>query len=223
MTTYVEPVAVFEPGFAEGGGQLHTRHGEVWDLAVPTWTAAAAAGDFPLLARCQGATLDVGCGPGRMTAALTDRGIPALGVDVSALAVAMTRSRGGSALCRDIFSVTPTDRPWRHVLLVDGNIGIGGDPLRLLWRCRELIDRAGSILVDLAPPGRGLHITTARIVGGAGPGEWFPWALLGVDALEPVATAAGLAVADVWSVASGDRWQAELVPTTQWLPPAARP
>lgn len=206
-----DTMAVFEPGFAEGGGRLETLDGQVCDLPVAAWTAPAGPADQQLLDRCRSATLDVGCGPGRMTAALHERGITALGVDVSPLAVAMTRSRGGAAMCRDIFAVAPRDRPWGHVLLVDGNVGIGGDPVRLLARCRQLAAPTGTILVDLAPPGLGLTLTTARVVGRTGPGAWFPWAVLGVDALAAVAEAAGLAVDDVWAVGP-DRWQAELVP-----------
>lgn len=211
-----QPEAFFEPGFAEGGGQLHTRDGDVWELPVRQWTADAGSGDAPLLSRCRGATLDVGCGPGRMTAALADRGITALGIDVSPSAVAMTRSRGGSALNRDIFSLANGPRLWQHVLLVDGNVGIGGDPVRLLWLCREMLTIGGSVLVDLAPPGRGLQVTTARLVGATGPGHWFAWALLGVDALEVVAAAAGLAVAEMWQVEGEQRWQAELVRAGGW-------
>ena len=218
-TLPVEPLAVFEPGFAEGGGQLQTRDGELYDLPVSAWTAAAGPADQPMLDRCRAATLDVGCGPGRMTAALNERGITALGVDVSPLAVAMTRRRGASAMCCDIFTVAPRDRPWGHVLLVDGNVGIGGDPVRLLARCRQLAAPTGTILVDLAPPGQGLTVTTARVVGRAGPGEWFPWALLGVDALAAVAKAAGLMIAEVWAVGPDHpRWQAELVPLPRTAP-----
>ncbi len=216
----IEPAAGFEQGFAEGGGQMHTRDGEVWELPVPRWTAEASAGDLPLLARCHGSTLDVGCGPGRMAAALAARGLPTLGVDLSPLAVAMTRSRGATALHGDIFTLD-TRGPWAHVLLVDGNVGIGGDPVRLLWLCRQLLGPGGTVLLDLAGPGRGLHVTSARLVGSTGAGDWFAWALLGVDALEVVAAAAGLAVVDVWRADGDDRrWQAELVRATQWLPPA---
>jgi SAM-dependent methyltransferase len=211
--------AFFEPGFAEGSGALHTREGEVWELAVPQWSADAGPGDLPLLARCSGATLDVGCGPGRMAAALSGRGVRALGVDVSPSAVAMARSRGATALKRDIFALGAGVRRWQHILLVDGNVGIGGDPVRLLWLCRELLEPGGTVLVDLAPPGHGLRVTTVRLVGAAGPGAWFAWAVLGLDALEVVAAAAGLRVADAWHVEDEDRWQAELVLAGSWLPP----
>lgn len=204
--------AVFDCGLTEDWGQMHSRDGEIWDLPVLTWRADAGPGDECLLSRCRGTTLDVGCGPGRMTAALTLRGVRALGVDVSPLAVAMTRSRGASALHRDIFSMSVGERLWDHALLADGNVGIGGDPVRLLGHCRELVTQSGSVLLDLSPPGRGLQVTTVRMVGTAGPGAWFPWARLGVDAVETVAAAAGLAVAEVWRVEEEiPRWQGELI------------
>ena len=210
--------AFFEPGFAEGGAQLHMRDGEVWELPVPRWSADAGPGDQRLLVRCSGATLDVGCGPGRMAAALSNRGVHALGVDVSPSAVAMARSRGATALNRDIFSLGG-GRRWQHILLVDGNVGIGGDPVRLLWLCRDLLLAGGNVLVDLAPPGHGLHVTTARLVGAGGAGGWFAWAVLGYDALEVVAAAAGLRVADAWYVEDEQRWQAELVHADAWPAP----
>ena len=213
------PEAYFEPGFAEGGGELETRDGEVWPLPVPRWAADAGAGDLPLLARCSGDTLDVGCGPGRMAAALTGRGVRALGVDVSPSAVAMARSRGAIALNRDVFSLGAGRRRWQHILLVDGNVGIGGDPVRLLWLCRELLTPGGTVLVDLAPPGRGLQVTSARFVGTTGAGAWFAWAVLGLDAVEVVAAAAGLRVADAWLVEDEQRWQAELVHAGGWPVP----
>ena len=42
---------------------------------------------------------------------------------------------------------------WRHLLLADGNVGIGGDPRRLLRRCRELLGPDGRLHAELAPPG----------------------------------------------------------------------
>ena len=185
---------------------------------MPRWSADAGPGDQRLLVRCSGATLDVGCGPGRMAAALSDRGVRALGVDVSPSAVAMARSRGANALIRDIFSLGG-GRRWQHILLVDGNVGIGGDPVRLLWLCRDLLLPGGNVLVDVAPPGTGLQVTTARLVGAGGAGGWFAWAVLGFDALEVVAAAAGLRVADAWFVEDEQRWQAELVAADTWPAP----
>ena len=39
------------------------------------------------------------------------------------------------------------------MLLADGNIGIGGDPGRLLDRCRDLLGPDGDVIVELEPPG----------------------------------------------------------------------
>ena len=60
----------------------------------PTGAATCVAGDDGLLRRCTGPVLDVGCGPGRLTGALTARGHVALGVDVSAGAVRLARAPG---------------------------------------------------------------------------------------------------------------------------------
>jgi SAM-dependent methyltransferase len=98
-------------------------------------------GDESIMDSCRGPALDLGCGPGRLTAGLVARGSGALGVDVSAAAVRATRRRGAPAVRRDLFGPLPAEGLWRHALLVDGNIGIGGDPVRLLTRCAALLAR----------------------------------------------------------------------------------
>ena len=212
-----EPMSVYEEGLTKGNARLQAEDGSTWELPIPIWSGEVDRADQQLLSRCQGPTLDVGCGPGRITAALSRRGLPALGVDVSALAVAMTRSRGALAVRRDIFSLTLGERRWSHVLLVDGNVGIGGDPVRLLWRCRDLVGTGGSVLLDLEPPGTGLRSSRVQLRQGGRASDWFPWAWLGVDAVGTVAAAAGLAVRDVWCAdPTTPRWQAELVPAAHW-------
>ena len=118
----------------------------VWegDLApqpLPThaWLARADAADLALLAHCQGPTLDIGCGPGRMTEALALAGHAVLGIDVVPEAVRQTRARGVPALRRSVFDPLPGEGRWETALLADGNIGIGGDPVALLERARELV------------------------------------------------------------------------------------
>ncbi|MFB9332053.1 methyltransferase domain-containing protein, partial [Actinoplanes octamycinicus] len=90
------------------------------------WCDDHRPGDTGLLDRCRGATLDVGCGPGRLTAALLRLGRAALGIDVSAAAVRLARARGATALRRDVFAPLPGQGRWEHLLLADGNLGIGG-------------------------------------------------------------------------------------------------
>ncbi len=212
--TATAPLEVYERGLVSGRVRLVDRDGVAVDLPIPSWTGNPDPADIALLSRCAGPTLDVGCGPGRITAALSGLGVPALGLDVSALAVAMTRSRGGSALRRDVFALTLGERRWSHVLLADGNVGIGGDPIRLLWRCRDLLATGGSVLLDLEPPGVGLRTTSVQLVCDDQQSEWFAWSWLGVDAVHDVAAAAGLAVHHIWSC--GTRWQAELCPSRTW-------
>ncbi|MEU3842885.1 methyltransferase domain-containing protein [Streptomyces sp. NPDC028635] len=78
-----------------GRGPLFLRRADGWllPLEVERWCADADAVDLAVLDRCEGSVLDVGCGPGRLVAALAERGRPVLGLDVSEAAVAHTRRR----------------------------------------------------------------------------------------------------------------------------------
>jgi SAM-dependent methyltransferase len=161
-------------------------------------------GDETLLARCAGPTLDVGCGPGRLAGALAHIGRPALGIDISETAVRLARRRGATALRRDVFDRVPGEGRWHHLLLADGNIGIGGDPARLLRRCRGLLRPAGGVHVEASAPG-----TT----GWSGPavaedGSRLPWACVPVDDLAMLAAATAMRLLDTWTEA--DRWFATL-------------
>ncbi len=62
-----------------------------------------------------------------------------LGIDVVPEAVEQTRRRGASALQRDLFDALPGEGRWQTALLADGNVGIGGDPVALLARTRDLV------------------------------------------------------------------------------------
>jgi SAM-dependent methyltransferase len=170
---------------------LRSDGGEVV-LAVRRWHADAAGGDRWLLDRCSGPVVDLGCGPGRLVVALTRRGIPALGVDVSAAAVARCRARGAAVLQRDLFAALPGR--WDHVLLADGNIGIGGDPFRLLRRAGALLRPGGTVLVETDPDPAACWSGMARVHTPEGVGPPLPWAVVGAEVLREIAAAAGLAV-----------------------------
>lgn len=213
-------LAVYDAALRGGAATLVRPDGSCTELPVVAWTGAADAGDRVLLGRCTGSTLDIGCGPGRLVAALTETGVPALGIDISRRAVEMTRARGAMALRRDVFSAVPAPGRWSHVLLADGNIGIGGDPVRLLIRCAELLSPDGSVLLDVGEPGTGLVAHDVRLRVGRRSSDCFRWSWLDADVLPVLAEPAGLRLADIWSVA--DRWQAELVRTVSWSAPGSR-
>src|SRR5277367_1650881 len=65
-------------------------------LAIARWCSEPDAADLALLDRCADPTLDVGCGPGRLVAALSAAGRQALGVDVAAAAVRLARGAGAT-------------------------------------------------------------------------------------------------------------------------------
>lgn len=174
------------------------------------WCADLRPGDDRLLARCPDRTIDLGCGPGRLSGALVATGRRALGVDLSPQAVRYTRKRGAPAVLCDIFRPLPDEGRWPGVLLADGNIGIGGDPERLLRRCRKLVDPHGAILVELDPPGAGSWRGQVRLAYGSRTSDAFGWAFVSVDDIIVLAERAELSIVDTWTEA--DRWFAYLTP-----------
>ncbi|MEV4543990.1 class I SAM-dependent methyltransferase [Micromonospora echinaurantiaca] len=196
-----------------GSHWLEQSDGHRAPLPVRRWHGPPEPATAAVVVRCAGPTLDVGCGPGRFTLALARAGRTALGVDVSAHAVRLTRMRGAVAIRRDVFTALPAEGRWRHVLLMDGNIGIGGDPVALLRRCRHLLHPTGTIVVELEPPGPGLWRGHARLAsrstdGVLRRGGTFRWARLDTAAVHGVAETSGLAVRDIFE--AGPRRFAEL-------------
>jgi len=169
------------------------------DHVVPVhdWLRPAGQADRLLLGHCRGATLDVGCGPGRMSAHLAERGHPVLAVDIVGEAVEQARRRGVPALRRSIFEPMPGEGSWDTVLLADGIIGIGGAPLALLRRAAEVLDRTGRVVCDLAGPGTGLRVHAARLVTRRHRSAPFPWAQVGPEVIGTLASSAGLDVVNV--------------------------
>ncbi|MGW7334191.1 class I SAM-dependent methyltransferase [Streptomyces sp. NPDC054840] len=168
-----------------GVGPLYLRRSDGWllPLDVERWCAEPDEADEGVLARCTGPVLDIGCGPGRLVATLAARGHRALGVDVTPEAVARTTRAGGSALCRSVFDPLPGEGRWGTVLLIDGNIGIGGDPAALLHRAAQLASPDGSLLVEVTTADVDERVEVHVDDGRGGHGAPFWWARLGARAL----------------------------------------
>ncbi|MFJ9902332.1 class I SAM-dependent methyltransferase [Streptomyces sp. NPDC101152] len=185
-----------------GQGPLFLRRQDGWllPLDIERWCADADAADREVLRRCKGPVLDIGCGPGRLVAALGTHGHPALGIDVSEAAVARTLALGALALRRSVFDPLPAEGRWGTALLIDGNIGIGGDPGALLDRTAQLLTPGGLLIAETVP-GPDLdervlvHVTDARGAAGIP----FPWARLGTPALLRHARRAGWRAVDQWA------------------------
>ncbi|CAM3142278.1 hypothetical protein DFJ75_1956 [Williamsia muralis] len=166
-------------------------------LPVDRWLGTSSVSsdsefDSRVAGKCFGPTVDLGCGPGRLVHRLLGNGIAALGVDNSEQAVTMTRALGGVAIRRSLFDRLPGEGRWRHALLLDGNIGIGGDPERLTRRVRELVGARGSIIVEIDSVLPGLWRGAARVETAHAHGAWFPWARVGVDYIAELADHTGL-------------------------------
>ncbi|MEU1474260.1 class I SAM-dependent methyltransferase [Streptomyces sp. NPDC005760] len=185
-----------------GQGPLFLRRSDGWLLLLELerWCAAADAADLEVLRRCEGAVLDVGCGPGRLVAALGARGRRVLGIDVSEAAVARTVALGGQALRRSVFESLPGEGRWGTALLVDGNVGIGGDPQALLDRMTQLLSPGGLLIAETVTDPDVDERVQVRVTDARGAvGSPFPWARLGTPALLRHAARTGWAPVDQWT------------------------
>ncbi len=188
---------------------LRSACGRTITLDVARWVDEVDPEDEGVLDHAIGPVLDVGCGPGRMVSALHRRGIAALGIDIHREAVDAAMARGARVRLADVFGRIPDEGRWATALLLDGNIGIGGDPAALLGRLGQVVRQRGRLLVEVGPPGG----TTARLMVRAEVGDefrtdWFPWAIVAADALAGLTSGSCFDVRDTWE--GGGRWFASL-------------
>src|SRR4051794_40720828 len=138
------------------GERCWVRHddGVVAALPVHHWLGGSGgdeAFDNAVVRLCAGPTIELGCGPARLVADLIRLGIPALGVDQSKTAIKLARRNGAHALHGDVFQPLPGIGWWQTVILADGNVGLGGEPSRILHRAGELMRRGGRCLTEVDP------------------------------------------------------------------------
>ncbi|MDQ6775793.1 MAG: class I SAM-dependent methyltransferase [Actinomycetota bacterium] len=193
---------------APGEQRARFNDGTVMPLHLERYLGPADATDERLLTDVRGPVLDVGCGPGRHLHALAARGVFALGVDLSPAAVDLARGGGARAIVASIFDELPGSGTWQSALLLDGNIGIGGAPARLLARIGTLLSDDGEILVELGPPDTATAALSARIETPHSVSSWFPWARVSAAGIAATARESGFNVAHTCSHA--DRWFARL-------------
>jgi SAM-dependent methyltransferase len=168
-------------------------------IDITRWLGPADRADHTVLDRCLGPVLDVGCGPGRLVRALAERGIAALGVDLAPAAVMFSRQRGAVALRRSVFAPVPGEGRWPTALLIDGNVGIGGDVMRLLRRMAGVLAHSGRLLVETDPHGRDEALTVRFRAHGRALGEPVPWARASLRTLHAGSAHAGLRAGETWS------------------------
>jgi len=183
---------------------LRAPDGTALPARAHRWFEPLTLEDDAVLGRVVGPVLDVGCGPGRHVLALAERGVVALGIDITPAAVDLARRRGAPVLARSVFDRVPGAGRWSSALLLDGNLGIGGHPAVLLERVASLLRPGGIVLVELEAPGTAPTAELVRFDIGGVEGPWFPWTAVGADDLSTPAAATGLVVEDVWTIA--DRW-----------------
>jgi SAM-dependent methyltransferase len=195
------------------GERCWVRHddGEVRHLPVRKWLGGRHADgrfDRAVVELCHGPTIDLGCGPGRLVTELIRRGIPALGIDQSATAVGLAQRSGAPVLRRDVFGSLPGTGRWQTVLLADGNVGLDGDPLRVLRRAADLLASGGRCVTEFDAVATGIHTGWVRLESSRTIGPWFRWATVGIDCAAELAEQAGLVLAGIHPI--GERVVASL-------------
>ncbi|MEJ7634979.1 methyltransferase domain-containing protein [Aeromicrobium sp.] len=212
MTMTFDAVSAYDAAFAGKATHVVDHVGRAQPFEVQQWTSAPDWVDRVLFIEpCVAATIDIGCGPGRLVGELNTRGIPSMGIDISTEAVRQTRIRGALALHRDVFGTIPGEGRWKNALLADGNLGIGGDPVRLLARLRDVVAPGGRIIAEVAADGAGFVRERRRLRVEGRLSAHFEWAVVGLDAVAGLAGQADLRVVDTSSV--GGRHTATMIRT----------
>ncbi len=208
----IDALTVYEDalrGAPEGAGALHAvgEDGSRRRLPLGRWLGTPDAAEEAVLERAVGPVLDLGCGVGRHVVALTRRGVRAVGVEISPVAATIARERGAEVIQASAFE-RPTTSEWRTILLLDGNIGIGGDATRLLRRAASLLLPRGAVLVELEAPARAPRAQRVRLEGAHVTSHWLPWHFVDCEEIDHLARSSGLGVVERWG--AGDRWFAQL-------------
>lgn len=107
-----------------------------------------------------GPVLDLGAGAGRVALWLQERGLDVVAVEASPLAAGVCRARGVRDVRLADLNNPPNDQAWAAILLLCGNLGLGGS----YEGVRQLLRR----LADVSAPGA---VLVGDTVDPAGPGD----------------------------------------------------
>jgi len=162
------------------------------------WLRPADPVDAMVVSRCEPPVIDIGCGPGRMVAALQRSGRAVLGIDISKSAVEIGVRGGGQILRRDLADQLPGEGRWGTALLLDGNVGIGGDVRELLLRCRDLVGPGGLIICETDPDPERCDRYDLVLTDRHRCSEPMAWSSLGIRSLQRIAATLDLIVVEEW-------------------------
>jgi hypothetical protein len=115
-------------------------------------------------------------------------------------------ARGARVVRGSVFA--HVDGPFATLLLLDGNVGIGGDPVALLRRSRDLLEPGGVVLAEVGEPMVGSRRLAAAVAARSSGQP--PVRVGGGRRLRRRGAGArdGFAVVDRWR--AGGRWFVEL-------------
>ena len=141
--------------------ELEVDGGDVGEAMPPSWFFRGFAEwdwwERELLPLAIAApALDLGAGAGRASLWLQDRGAEVTAVDSSPGAVRVCRARGVRDARLGDLNHPPDDKPWRLILLLCGNLGLGGSfegNRRLLARLAEVAAPDAVLVGDTVDPG----------------------------------------------------------------------
>ena len=99
----------------------------------------------------------------------------------------------------------------RRCCLADGNVGLGGDPWRILRRAGELLRHGGRCVAEFDSAVEGIYTGWVRLESSCAIGPWFQWASVGIDCAARLADDVGFAVVGIHPI--GRRVVASLAAT----------
>jgi SAM-dependent methyltransferase len=178
--------------------ELEVDGGEVGDAMHPSWFFRGFA-DWDWRERellplaVASPALDLGAGAGRTSLWLQEQGVDVTAVDSSPGAVRVCRARGvGDARLGDL-NRPPDDKPWRLILLLCGNLGLGGSfdgNRQLLTRLGEVAALGAVLVGDTVDPAGEPNISLRlRYKGQATP--WWRQRNIPLDEIEPLVAGTG--------------------------------